>query len=146
MDPGGRPKRSIDDIWRELNAPRPAARTAAAAAVGIAGDFGIPGVTTKTRMLPKATPQPTSHSSGVRAGLGAPEMAAAAAGGASGAALQPIVPEVAGVSGNDLQSYLAGMQVLGSAVGLGPRGWSLPLLTGSGAASDCRCPSPLARC
>jgi hypothetical protein len=50
-------KKSVDEIWRELNAKPafPRSRT-----TGVAG-FGIPGVTTHTRVLPKSQPSGAQH-------------------------------------------------------------------------------------
>jgi hypothetical protein len=50
-------KKSVDEIWRELNAKPavPRSRT-----TGVQG-FGIPGVTTHTRILPKAQPSGAQH-------------------------------------------------------------------------------------
>jgi hypothetical protein len=117
MEPGGRAKRSIDDIWRELNAPRAGARGGAAAAAGVAGGFGIPGVTTQTRILPRNAPAPGGGGAGA-GGSGGAGGAGGACGGAAGSAAppplpppQPVAPEVAGVSGGDLQAYLSGLQV-----------------------------------
>lgn len=102
---GGRPKRSVEDVWRELNAPRPVVRNAAT--TGIPG-FGIPGVTTKTRILPKKETAGTAVVAAAHISPPAPAsgavVTAAAYNDAGSAAAH------AGVTSTDLQSYLAGMQ------------------------------------
>ncbi|GBF89235.1 hypothetical protein Rsub_02112 [Raphidocelis subcapitata] len=111
MEDGARGARTIDDLWRELNAraappPRPVVRNAATS--GIAG-LGLPGVTTHTRILPsKSGAGGKAGSSGGGGGWGA--------GGAAQPAQPPapppvpLPPEAAGVSAADLQSYVVGLQ------------------------------------
>jgi hypothetical protein len=132
MEEGARGQRSIDDIWRELNAraappPRPVVRNAAS--TGIPG-LGLPGVTTRTRILPS------------KAGGGGGGGGGAAAAPVPAPPPAPLLPEAAGVSAADLQSYVAGLQV-GGPVGRATHG-PAPPARGGGLllAMPALCPDP----
>lgn len=102
------PKKSVDDIWRELNAPRPRT-THLGSSTGVAG-FGIPGVSTRTRVLP---PKQAAGSSALGASTHAADVAVhqqAAAARAAAAAAAGYDPAAAGVSAEQLQAYLGSMQ------------------------------------
>eukprot|EP00878_Enallax_costatus_P009185 GHUV01009602.1.p1 GENE.GHUV01009602.1~~GHUV01009602.1.p1 ORF type:complete len:225 (+),score=35.83 GHUV01009602.1:619-1293(+) len=91
-------KKSVDEIWKELNARTapPRSRT-----TGIAG-FGIPGIQTHTRIVPREQPtalQQQKHIAGdVSVDRDAPKLAVA------------YDPAAAGVSPEDLQQYVATLQ------------------------------------
>jgi hypothetical protein len=106
-------KKTVDEIWRELNAGSGVARPGPqqvpkSRTTGVLG-FGIPGVSTHTRVLP-AKPQP---------GFAAPAAADGAGGGSSTTPSHPSQPaqsyDVAagggdGLSGDEVAAYLATLQ------------------------------------
>ncbi|KAF8068179.1 Dnaaf5 [Scenedesmus sp. PABB004] len=94
------PKKTVDEIWRELNARPLQPPRSGAAATGIPG-FGLPGVSTRTRVLPSkahgAAPLPAADDAPLAA-RGGPRPAPA------------YDPAAAGVSAEEVQTYLAGLQ------------------------------------
>ncbi|KIY93745.1 hypothetical protein MNEG_14215, partial [Monoraphidium neglectum] len=106
---GAKPKRSVEDVWRELNAPRPVVRSAAASGMAT---FGIPGVTTHTRILPRHPPTGSAAAPGAQQGgdAGSNAVPTTTAPPSEPPSAPSCSPEQAGVSGAELQSYLAGMQ------------------------------------
>lgn len=92
------PKKSVDEIWKELNARTapPRSRT-----TGIPG-FGIPGVQTHTRVLPKDSSNASQHQKHVAGDVSI-----------SRDVLKPSVaydPAAAGVTQEQLQQYLSTLQ------------------------------------
>jgi hypothetical protein len=95
-------KKSVDEIWRELNAKPavPRSRT-----TGVAG-FGIPGVTTHTRILPKAQPSGAQHAKHI-AGDDATSSRDSHQPAAQSSSYDPAA---AGVTQEQLQQYVSTLQ------------------------------------
>lgn len=89
------PKKSVDEIWKELNARTAAPRSRT---TGIPG-FGIPGVQTHTRVLPKQQTDITQHVAGdASVSRDVPRPAVA------------YDPAAAGVTQEQLQQYVSTLQ------------------------------------
>lgn len=71
MDPAPPKKKSVDDIWKELNKGSRVKPVPKSVSTGIQG-FGIPGVQTHTRVLPSRQ-QPAAGSSVPHKQLGLPQ-------------------------------------------------------------------------
>lgn len=98
-------KKSVDEIWRELNAKTaPKSRT-----TGVTG-FGLPGVTTHTRVVGGKAPAATAGASAARPGAPSPEDVVLRPDTQRRVAAVQFDPAQAGVAAADLQAYIATMQ------------------------------------
>jgi hypothetical protein len=95
-------KKSVDEIWRELNTKPavPRSRT-----TGVAG-FGIPGVTTHTRILPKAQPSGAQHAKHIAGDDATCSRDSHTPAGTSSS----YDPAAAGVTQEQLQQYVSTLQ------------------------------------
>lgn len=112
-DPQKQHKKSVDEIWKELNAKARAQAVPRSATSGIPG-FGIPGVQTHTRMLPS---KPQQQSAGQALSTLQQHLAktphqqpSSQAQTAVQAAAQQYDVAAAGLSQEEVQAYVATLQ------------------------------------
>lgn len=113
-DPQKQHKKSVDEIWKELNAKARAQAVPRSATSGIPG-FGIPGVQTRTRVLP-SKPQQQSAGQALStlqqhlAKAPAHQQPSSQAQAAVQAAAQQYDVTAAGLSQEQVQAYVATLQ------------------------------------
>lgn len=105
-------KKSVDDIWKELNAGSRAKPVPRSVSTGIPG-FGIPGVQTHTRMLPSRNHHQQQQQSA--AALPSKQLLGASGDKPSSHQQQTVAavqydPAAAGLAQEDVQQYVATLQ------------------------------------